>query len=127
MDVDGTLCQIKTADQSYAQVQPRKDVLDRLREYRAQGWYVILQTSRNMRTHDGNVGRINATMLPTLIAWLDQHEVPYDEVHVGKPWAGRSGFYVDDRAVRPDEFLRLSSDEVAHLLGNDRAEGAGTS
>ena len=126
MDVDGTLCHIKTSDQSYADVEPHHAVLERLREYRAQGWYVILQTSRNMRTHDGNIGRINATMLPTLIAWLDRHDVPYDEVHVGKPWAGSAGFYVDDRAVRPAEFLTLSSDEIAQRLRDDLPEGVAT-
>lgn len=26
--------------------------------------------------------------------WLARWDVPYDEVHVGKPWAGRHGFYV---------------------------------
>ncbi len=123
MDVDGTLCEIKTSEQTYADVEPRHDVLARLKEYRERGWYVILQTSRNMRTYDGNVGRINAAMLPTLIQWLDQHDVPYDEVHVGKPWAGSSGFYVDDRAVRPSEFLRLPEEELMQLVTEDRSEG----
>ena len=124
MDVDGTLCTIKTPDQSYAEVEPRVDVVAKLREYRADGWYVILQTSRNMRTFDGNVGRINAMMLPTLIEWLDRHDIPYDEVHVAKPWAGSSGFYVDDRAVRPGEFVRLPTDQLLQLVSDDRSEGA---
>ncbi len=120
MDVDGTLCPIKGSAGSYADVQPYPQMLERLRELRAQGYYVILQTSRNMRSYEGNIGLINARMLPSLMSWLDRHDVPYDEVHVGKPWAGSSGFYVDDRAVRPAEFLRLSTVEIAELIEQDR-------
>lgn len=117
MDVDGTLCEIKSSGQSYADVAPHREVLERLREYRANGFYVILATSRNMNTHDGNVGLINASTLKVLLAWLDKHEVPYDEVHVGKPWSGRGGFYVDDKSIRPDEFLRLSYEKILELVG----------
>jgi len=119
MDVDGTLCLKKTPEQSYADVSPRAEVLARLREYREAGFYVILATSRNMNTHNGNVGLITATTAKTLMQWLDKHEVPYDELYVGKPWGGKGGFYVDDKAIRPDEFLKLSYEEVIGLVGED--------
>jgi capsule biosynthesis phosphatase len=48
--------------------------------------------------------------------WLDRHQVPYDEIHFGKPWASRVGFYVDDRCVRPDEFLSKTPEEIDALL-----------
>lgn len=119
MDVDGTLCVKKTTEQSYADVAPRADVLARLREYREAGFYVILATSRNMNTHSGNVGLITATTAKTLMQWLDKHDVPYDELYVGKPWAGKGGFYVDDKAIRPDEFLKLSYDEIIAVVGGE--------
>ncbi len=121
MDIDGTLCPLKGPDESYAELLPYTQMVARLRELRADGFYVILQTSRNMRSYDGNVGLINARMLPGLMTWLDTHGVPYDEVHVGKPWAGSTGFYVDDRAVRPAEFLRLSAVEITDLIERDRS------
>ena len=119
LDVDGTLCPTKRAGQEYRDLVPDQRMLERLRWYREAGYYVILQTSRQMRTHEGNVGRINATTLPELIEWLRRHDVPHDEVHVGKPWAGHEGFYVDDRAIRPAEFLALSPEEVAARLRED--------
>jgi capsule biosynthesis phosphatase len=70
------------------------------------------------------VGKINAVTLPLIIKWLDKHNIPYDEVHVGKPWCGQDGFYVDDRAVRPDEFVGKSYTEIRVLLGLD-PEGDG--
>ena len=45
-------------------------MIERLRWYREQGYYVILQTSRNMRSYEGNIGLINANTLPELIEWL---------------------------------------------------------
>lgn len=119
MDVDGTLCEKKRADQSYDEVKPIDAVVARLREYREQGFYVILATSRNMNSHEGNVGLITAKTAKTLLAWLDRHQIPYDELHVGKPWAGRDGFYVDDKAIRPDEFTRLSYEEILKIVGKD--------
>jgi capsule biosynthesis phosphatase len=119
MDVDGTLCLKKRPDQSYDEVAPNPPVVERLREYRQSGFYVILATSRNMNSYDGNIGLITANTAKILMAWLDRHDIPYDELHVGKPWAGRDGFYVDDRAVRPDEFMRLSYEEILAIVGKD--------
>lgn len=118
-DIDGTICAVKRADQSYADVEPRHDVLKKLRAYRARGFHIILHTSRSMRTYQGNVGLINANTAKVLLEWLAAHEVPYDELHFGKPWAGRRGFYVDDRAIRPDEFLKLTEEEIARMLGHE--------
>lgn len=125
MDVDGTLCEVKAADQSYLDVYPRHDVVARLREYRRDGFYIILYSSRNMRTYQGNLGRIIANTTRVLTEWLDRHEIPYDEIHLGKPWPGRQGFYVDDRAIRPDEFLSMSFTEITEMLGgnNERTDG----
>jgi capsule biosynthesis phosphatase len=119
MDVDGTLCLTKKVDESYLDVAPRADVVAKLKEYRSAGFYIILHTSRNMRTYQGNVGRIIANTTKILTEWLDRHDIPYDELHVGKPWPGRGGFYVDDRAIRPDEFTSMSYEEISVLLGND--------
>ena len=38
-----------------------------------------------------------------IVNWLNKHDVPFDEIHIGKPWCGDDGFYVDDKAIRPDE------------------------
>ncbi len=119
MDVDGTLCPIKRENESYSDLEPVVEVVDRLRWYQSQGFYVILSSSRNMNTHDGNLGKIVADTGKNMMEWLDRHEIPYDELHLGKPWSGRGGFYVDDKAIRPDEFLRLSYEEILRLLEGD--------
>ena len=114
MDIDGTLC-VNDRTVSYNELAPNDVVLDKLKEYKAKGFYVILYTSRNMRTHEGNIGRINAQTAKILLNWLDRYEVPYDEIHYGKPWCGRRGFYVDDKAIRPDEFAVLTYEEIQDI------------
>jgi len=118
IDVDGTLCGIRRADQTYDDVPPISAVVSKLREYKRNGFYIALYSSRNMNAYDGNIGLINANTAPTLIAWLKRHDVPFDEIYFGKPWPGNGGFYVDDRAVRPDEFVNLDYNALMKLLGD---------
>ncbi|OED96331.1 HAD-IIIC family phosphatase [Vibrio breoganii] len=118
VDLDGTITQANTSD--YMNVAPREEVIDKLREYKKKGFGIVIATARNMRTHNGNVGKINIHTLPVIIEWLDKHKVPYDEIIVGKPWCGKEGFYIDDRAVRPSEFSNLTIEEIHDLLEKDR-------
>lgn len=113
-DLDDTLCHTKDGD--YKNVQPALEMIEKLRDYHRQGFTIVLNTSRNMRTFSGNVGQINKNTLPIIIDWLERHNVPYDEIYVGKPWCGFEGFYIDDKAIRPDEFLKLSYPEICKLL-----------
>lgn len=116
IDLDGTLCKLKKRDQEYIDLEPNKEVLQKLREYKKKGYYIIIDSARNMRTYAGNIGQINAVTLKTIFQWLDNHMVPYDEVHIGRPWCGFKGFYVDDKTVRPDEFTSLSIDEIESIV-----------
>ena len=115
IDLDDTLT-VHGVAANYADAPPRHDVIARLRQYRALGLEIVVHTARNMATHEGRVGRINVATLPGILAWLERHDVPFDEVIVGKPWCGAGGFHVDDRALRPAEFARLSPAEAAALL-----------
>ncbi len=114
-DIDDTLC--NTQDSDYTNAKPILAMVEKLREYHSQGFTIVLNTSRNMRTYSGNVGQINKNTLPIIIDWLARHDIPYDEIYVGKPWCGFEGFYIDDKAIRPKEFLDLSYDEICKLLG----------
>lgn len=116
MDLDGTLT-IERPGTDYADVEPNIPVVEQVRRYKEAGFSIAIYTARNMRTHSNSVGRINAVTLPVIIEWLTRHEVPYDEIHVGKPWPEHDGFYVDDRAIRPDEFLALSFEQIIALTG----------
>ena len=113
-DLDGTLCHALNGD--YESATPDFNIIDRLRKYKSLGFEIIISTSRNVRTYGGSIGKINANTLPVIVAWLAKHNIPYDEIYVGKPWCGFEGFYVDDRAIRPNEFTDLDYIEICKLL-----------
>lgn len=119
MDVDGTLTMSLKPGQSYSDVEPCVAMRDKLIELKASGYWIILHTSRNMRTFDGNIGQIIKSTSPILIDWLDRNRIPYDELHFGKPWCGHDGYYVDDRAIRPREFLKHTAEEIEEILKRD--------
>jgi capsule biosynthesis phosphatase len=121
VDIDGTLCELKKEGQSYIDLKPREGMVEKLREYHANGYRILLYTSRNMRTYKGNLGLINRHTAPVLLDWLEKWNIPFDEILFGKPWPRCKGFYVDDRSVRPDEFIELSEQEIQKMLGQDDA------
>lgn len=117
VDLDGTLTLLDNKD--YSRVSPRKKVIEKLRRYKEEGFTITIATARNMRTFEGNLGKINIHTLPTIIEWLNKHEVPYDNIIVGKPWCGNEGFYIDDKSVRPSEFENMSFNEIKELLARE--------
>ena len=122
-DIDGTLCPIKGTDERYEDMVPYAEMVERIREYKKQGAKIVLFTSRNMNTYKGNIGLINANTAKVVLEWLKKWDIPYDEIIYGKPWPGHNGFYVDDRTVRPDEFLNRTVDELKDICKKSRCDG----
>lgn len=114
-DVDGTLCPIKDKEELYKDLIPDEEMIKKLKEYKKEGAKIVLYTSRNMRTYNGNLGLINANTAIIMQDWLKKWNIPYDEIFFGKPWPGGRGLYIDDRAVRPDEFLNHSFEELEKI------------
>lgn len=115
LDVDGTICEIDK-NKDYKDLEPIHKVVKTMRQYKADGWKIILHTSRNMNTYDGNIGLINANTSKILLNWLKTHDIPYDEIIFGKPWCGHNGFYVDDKAIRPNEFTDFTFEEIEEKI-----------
>lgn len=120
MDLDDTISFTTSGD--YHNSVPNISVVNKLHEYKSKGFEIVINTSRNMRTYEGNIGKINANTLPIIIEWLDKHNVPYDEIYTGKPWCGFDGFYVDDKSIRPSEFAELSLEQIYELLSKEKVK-----
>ncbi|MEL7215560.1 MAG: capsular biosynthesis protein [Pseudomonadota bacterium] len=114
MDLDNTIS--VTTDGDYANAEPRADVIAQMRRYQADGFEIVISTARNMRSFEGNVGKIQMHTVPIIMEWLERHDVPCDGLLIGKPWCGHDGFYVDDRAIRPDEFTAMDYAAIKTLL-----------
>lgn len=119
-DIDGTLCPIKGKEERYEDLVPYENMVEKLKYYKSRGAKIVLFTSRNMNSYNGNLGLINKHTAKILTEWLDKWEIPYDEIMYGKPWPGHKGFYVDDRTIRPDEFLNCSVDELDQICKDSR-------
>ena len=114
-DIDGTLCPIKKADEKYEDLIPYDNIVEKLKYYHDNGAKIVLFTSRNMNSYNGNLGLINKNTAKILLNWLEKWQIPYDEIIYGKPWPGKKGFYIDDRTIRPDEFLNCSVEKLNEI------------
>ncbi|MFG1592795.1 HAD-IIIC family phosphatase [Halobacteriovorax sp. CON-3] len=113
-DLDNTICFTENGD--YKNSKPNIPLIEKMKVYKNNGFEIVISTSRNMRTYEGCLGKINKNTLPIIISWLDKNEVPYDEIYMAKPWCGHDGFYIDDRALRPNEFVENSYEEVLEKI-----------
>jgi capsule biosynthesis phosphatase len=114
IDLDDTISFSSGAN--YSEATPVLPVIEKLKYYSSLNFSIVIFTSRNMRTYEGDIGKINIHALPTIIDWLKKYEVPFDEVIVGKPWCGNDGFYVDDKSIRPSEFANLNLSQIQELI-----------
>ena len=69
------------------------------------GYGVMVMTARGMRTWKNDRAKVEEHVRPGVEAWLTSNAVQTDQVHVGKPWCGPRGFYVDDRNLHLEEFV----------------------
>jgi capsule biosynthesis phosphatase len=114
-DLDNTIT-IEDSGFSYIDKMPNIELIEKLRLYQRDGFEIIIHTARNMRSYNGDLSRINIYTVPVIIDWLRKHNVPYDGLVVGKPYCGSEGFYLDDRAIRPSEFLDKNISEIYKLI-----------
>lgn len=56
-------------------------------------------TARNMKSFDEDVEKIHLVTKPQLAEWLSTNNFPLANIYVGKPYCGKKGIYVDDRAI----------------------------
>jgi capsule biosynthesis phosphatase len=116
IDLDGTICEHKINDDDlYSNLKPKLEVVSRLIEFKNKGFIIIIFTARGMRTYSSNLEMIKKNSLPIIRDWLDKWQVPYDEIIIGKPWCG-DGFYVDDRSIRPSEFVELDESKIFEVI-----------
>ena len=95
-DLDGVICDLKKPSESYSEVKPKKKVIQKIRNLKEQGHYVIIHTGRHMRTCDGDVAKVIEKIGKITEEWLANWDVPYDELIFGKPYAD---IYIDDLGI----------------------------
>ena len=107
IDLDGVICQLKKEGQTYDQLEPVPGAIEKLKQLKEAGHYIIIQTARHMKTCEGNIGRVLARIGAATLNWLEKNNVPYDEIYFGKPWAQ---IYIDDNAFRFESWDSIKGD-----------------
>ena len=95
-DLDNTLVTFPTIRGDYTSVKPIEKNIKFLKYLKGFGNTIIIYTARRMKTHNGNIGKINSDIGKITFETLDNFNIPYDEIYFGKPYAD---FYIDDLAL----------------------------
>lgn len=96
VDLDGTICEIREGNQQYSDVEPIPGAIESLKLLKKAGHDIIIYTARNMKTYNGNTGKVIANIGLITLCWLEKYKVPYDEIVFGKP---QGDLYIDDLAI----------------------------
>jgi len=112
-DLDDTICWPnhgeKDTYKKYGLAQPNQKVIDYMHRLKQLQFQITISSARRMLTHNGNVEKVIEDVGDITIAWLEKHNVPYDHIHFGKPYA--SSYYVDDKAMTIDNFYKWMEEE----------------
>lgn len=93
-DVDGVLAVING---EYANRMIFRQTADIIQKLKDAGHTICIQTARYMFKRNGNQQEADEHGRLELVAWLEKHHIPYDELYFGKVPAD---IYVDDRGCR---------------------------
>lgn len=116
IDLDGVIADFKKEGETYNDVLPIHGAIEKLGELKKNGYYIIIQTARHMKTCESNLGRVNAKITKITLEWLDKYQVPYDEIYFGKPWAH---IYIDDNAFRFSNWDLVEGDGSTFPMNNE--------
>lgn len=114
IDLDDTISVHKNRD--YERAVPIEKTIERMKKLKADGWEIVIYSSRGQASCNGNLELIEARNRKTAEEWLKRNEVPYDQLVFGKPLGD---LYVDDKAVSLPDFW---SEEHEKLEGNSGAK-----
>jgi capsule biosynthesis phosphatase len=107
IDLDGVIAEIKKENETYADVKPIKSAVEKIKKLKENGHYIIIYTARHMKTCDGNVYKAISKIGLITLEWLKEHDIPYDEIIFGKPWAD---IYIDDNGFRFKNWDEIKDD-----------------
>lgn len=113
-DIDDTISE--SAFRDYDNARPIESIASLIRNLKKMDGenVVCLYTSRGMVSCGGDLNTIEEKHRPRLERWLNENNVPYDELIFGKPHAD---VYVDDRAVRACDLSELGVEEYRGFSG----------
>jgi len=109
-DLDDTIS--FTTNRDWENATPNQPLIQKINSLYDKGWTIHIVTARGQLSCDGDVAKADSTYRAIIEAWLTKNQVKYHSLSFQKKLAA---YYVDDKAMRPDEFVKDFS--VADLSG----------
>jgi len=105
VDLDGTICEIREDPKTYADLEPLPGAIEKLQQLHKNGHEIVIITARHMKSCNGDQSKVIARVGKITLEWLDKYNIPFDEIHFGKP---NTDIYIDDRCIRFDSWDKIS-------------------
>lgn len=110
IDLDGTICEIRKDNETYADVKVKPGAAERISALRKAGHTIIINTARNMGSTGHNVGKALKNIGKITFDWLEKNGIEYDEIFFGKP---NADITIDDRVLRfQDNWSEITEDTL---------------
>lgn len=113
-DLDDTIQFASFRD--YVNAIPHTAIIKKMRDAKAAGAYIIINTARGMLSCGGDRDKADKKNRDIIENWLKKYDVPYDELVFGKPMADA---YVDDKAIKVSELENGSVRKLNGYSGSD--------
>ena len=110
IDLDDTISRHRNRDFEHA--QPISETIEKLRELHAQGFEIVIYSSRGQNSCKGELSLIEKRNRAQVETWLHANDVPFDRLVFGKPLGD---IYVDDKGISLQTFWESS---FSQLHGN---------
>ena len=105
-DIDDTISFCD--DRDWENAKPNLPVIQKLKSMYDDGWEIYLYTARgslSAKTPEDAEKKYS----DIITKWMDTHKVPFHKMMFGKPLAT---YYVDDKAITPDNFASLDIQQL---------------
>jgi capsule biosynthesis phosphatase len=106
-DFDDTIATTITRDWSTA--IPHLNVINKINSLYDKGWQIIIVTARGQLSCKGDWKKADKKYRKIIEEWLANHSVKYHELKFEKYLAS---YYIDDKAILPEDFVDLDIREI---------------
>lgn len=114
IDLDDTIS--FTTTRGWENAQPIVPTIEKIQDLFAQGWEIHIVTARGQLSCNGDSELAREKYETQIVKWLNSNNVPFTSLSFQKKLAM---YYVDDKALRPDEFAELDIQQLSGKSGAD--------
>lgn len=119
-DIDDTIS--SSTDHIWENAKPISTTIDKINSLYDSGWIIILQTARGQLSCGGDFEAADKKYRQKMEKWLSDHGVKYHMLSFEKYLAA---FYIDDKAITPEDFYDLDIREIKSGWSGAKVEKRG--